>query len=295
MRSSNGHTTAPAPDVSVLMTVYNGATYLREAIASVFAQQTSAHWELLIVDDGSTDGSAAILRHVAASHPGQIRLLYHPGATNRGISASRNLALRHARGPLVAFLDCDDVLLPNHLETQIAVLHRHSHVAMVYASAERWVHHHLPFDGITAEQAWWGSNYIPPLVPPGHRPGLLYPGTLLRWMLADESHAPCMCTVLVRTDAAREVGGFDNRFEGLFDDQVFHARLSTRFPVYANDRCLARYRQHAASCCATASAAPPLRRTQQARFAQWLRQHLPAWAVENLTMEHAPSPEPSLF
>lgn len=272
MRFFDDNSSEALPEISVLMTVYNGAAYLQEAIASVFAQQTGAGWELIVVDDGSTDESADLVRKV--SDP-RVRLFQHAAGRNRGISASRNLALHHARAPLAAFLDCDDVLLPHHLQTQIDLLHRHPRAAMVYASAERWVHHDLPFDRDAAERAWWGSNYLPPLVPPGCATGLLQPGTLLRWMLADESVAPCMCTVVVRTAAARAVGGFENQFHGLFDDQVFLSKLCARFPVYAHPECLARYRQHSSSCCATASADPALRRAQTERFVAWLRQTAP--------------------
>lgn len=258
------------PDVSVLMTVWNGERYLRAAIESVQAQRTTAAWELIVVDDGSTDGSVALVEQYCTADRQRIVLLRHPGHVNCGISASRNLALRHARAPLVAFLDCDDVFLPHHLETQLAVLQRYPQVAMVYASAERWVHHDLPFRESQARQAWWGENYIPPLAPPGECCGVLEPGVLLRWMLTNESFAPCMCTVVARTATARAVRGFENEFYGLYDDQVFHAKLSARYPVYTHCICTARYRQHDASCCATALRQPAERRQQLEHFELWL-------------------------
>ena len=270
MRTTPSAHTHAVPDVSVLMTVWNGEAYLREAIASVFAQQASVTWELIVVDDGSTDGSAAIVREFCLRDASRIRLLQHPGGTNCGISASRNLALRAARAPVVAFLDCDDVFLPHHLHTQLDLLHRHPAAVLVYAAAERWVDPALAFNRTTAEQAWWGTNYLPPLVPTGNSAGMLQPGTLLRWMLADESFAPCMCTVLVRTAAALAVHGFEDEFHGLYDDQVFHAKLSSRFAVYANPDCTARYRQHASSCCATATGNPAVRDRQAAHFRAWV-------------------------
>ncbi len=253
------------------MTVWNGETYLRDALESVFQQQTRASWELIVVDDGSSDGSAELLRQYQASDR-RVRLLQHPNAVNCGISASRNLALQHARAPVVGFLDCDDVFLPQHLDRQLALLSGYPEVAMVYASAERWVDHAAAFDRAAAERAWWGSNYIPPLVPPGCHGGILAPGTLLRWMLANESFAPCMCTVLVRRSAALAVNGFENAFHGLYDDQVFHAKLSSRFAVYANLECTARYRQHAASCCAIAHGTSGIHATEAGRFRAWVEQ-----------------------
>ena len=103
------------PLVSILMPAYNAAAFIGEAIGSVLAQ-TEPRWELLIVDDGSTDRTAAI----AAGFPDpRIRLFTQP---NGGEAAARNTALRHARGSHIAFLDADDVFLPGHLETALALL-----------------------------------------------------------------------------------------------------------------------------------------------------------------------------
>lgn len=270
MPLNSSATVGQLPDVSVLMTVLNGQSYLDEAIQSVLGQQTQARWELIVVDDGSSDGSIAIVERYCALHPRRIHLLRHPGHNNRGISESRNLALRHARSPLVAFLDCDDIFLPHHLTTQMAILAEHPEVAMVYASAERWVNHDLPFTQAVAERAWWGSNFIPPLVPPGAASGVLQPGTLLRWMLEDESLAPCMCTVVARTAAARAIHGFEAEFQGLYDDQIFHIKLSSRYPVFAHCACTARYRQHSTSCCAKARQQAQVRIQEAARFAAWI-------------------------
>src|SRR5262245_60211168 len=95
--------------------------FLDEAIESVRAQ-TCDEWELLLVDDGSTDGSTAVALRHAERDPGRIRYLEHPGHENHGMSASRNLGVSHARGQYVGFLDADDVWLPRKLEQQTAIL-----------------------------------------------------------------------------------------------------------------------------------------------------------------------------
>ena len=271
MLLSNSRAVVVPTDVSVLMTVFNGERYVQEAIESVLQQQTNAQWELIVVDDGSSDRSVLFVEQYCELYPKRIFLLRHPGNVNCGISASRNLALRHASSPLVAFIDCDDVFLPHHLAAQVAILSQHPEVAMVYASAERWVNHQVPFNQQEAQTAWWGSNYIPPLVPPHSACGVVQPGTLLHWMLEDESFAPCMCTVVVRTAAARAVSGFEDEFQGLYDDQVFHAKLSSRFPVFAHCVCTARYRQHGTSCCAKASQQTQVRVQAKARFTAWVQ------------------------
>src|SRR5256885_11136720 len=117
--------------VSVVMPFLNLAQYLGEAIESVLAQ-TYPSWELLLVDDGSTDGASEIARSYAARHPERIRYLEHPGHRNRGMSASRNLGLQQSRGALVAFLDSDDVWLPEKLARQVATLDAHPEAQMTF-------------------------------------------------------------------------------------------------------------------------------------------------------------------
>src|ERR671930_538107 len=100
------------PLVSVVVIFLNAERFLQEAIESVFAQTYPA-WELLLVDDGSSDESTAIAQCYAAHHAGQVRYLEHPRHANRGMSASRNLGIRHAHGAYIAFLDADDIWFSN--------------------------------------------------------------------------------------------------------------------------------------------------------------------------------------
>ncbi len=102
--------------VSIIMPCYNNAAYIEGAVRSVLAQ-TYPHWELLIVDDCSTDGSPELLR--AFSDP---RIHVWRNETNSGAAVSRNRALREARGRWVAFLDSDDQWHPEKLEKQIAFM-----------------------------------------------------------------------------------------------------------------------------------------------------------------------------
>src|SRR4051812_27035882 len=115
----------PAGLVSVITIFLDGERFLAEAVDSLLAQ-TYADWELLLVDDGSSDGSTAIARAYAAGRPERIRYLEHEGHANLGMSASRNLGLQHARGEYVAFLDADDVYRPEKLERQVALLQAHA-------------------------------------------------------------------------------------------------------------------------------------------------------------------------
>jgi glycosyltransferase involved in cell wall biosynthesis len=123
--------------VSVVMIFLNAAKFIEEAIESVFAQ-TYSSWELLLVDDGSTDASTEIARNYANQYVDQVRYLEHAGHKNRGMSASRNLGTRNCKGKCVAFLDADDLWLSHKLERQTAILESKPKVAMVYGATQYW-------------------------------------------------------------------------------------------------------------------------------------------------------------
>src|SRR5438093_8888063 len=106
------------PLVSSIIIFFNAEKYFAEAIDSALAQ-TYPNWELILCDDGSTDGSTQIARKYAERYPDRVRYCEHEGHVNRGMSATRNLGLRHARGELIAWLDADDVWLPHKLARQV--------------------------------------------------------------------------------------------------------------------------------------------------------------------------------
>jgi teichuronic acid biosynthesis glycosyltransferase TuaG len=101
--------------VSVVMPAFNTERYIAQAIRSVLGQ-TYPHWELIIVDDGSTDNTAGVVR--TFKDP-RIRYLFQ---SNAGQSAARNVAVRASNGPLLAFLDSDDLWMSNKLELQMKAL-----------------------------------------------------------------------------------------------------------------------------------------------------------------------------
>ena len=101
--------------VSVIIPVYNTQPYLRECIDSVLHERDFPKWQVLLVDDGSTDGSVGILREYAEKYANISVLGFSEPPLQRGPSAVRNLGLRHARGQYVFFLDSDDVVLNDHI------------------------------------------------------------------------------------------------------------------------------------------------------------------------------------
>ncbi len=100
------------PAISVIVPVYQAEALLPQCVESVLAQ-TFSDWELLLIDDGSRDGSPALCDGYAAKDP-RIRVFHKP---NGGVSTARNLGLEQATGPYIAFLDADDAFEPAALET----------------------------------------------------------------------------------------------------------------------------------------------------------------------------------
>lgn len=110
--------------VSVILPVYNAEKYINEAVQSVIDQYWK-NWELLIVNDGSTDGTRIYLDSLADS---RIKVIHQE---NRGVSAARNVALDLAKGEYITFLDADDVLPPMSLEARVSYLQTHPEVDIV--------------------------------------------------------------------------------------------------------------------------------------------------------------------
>jgi glycosyltransferase involved in cell wall biosynthesis len=255
--------------VSIVTPFLNARRFIQESIESVLAQ-TYDDWELLLVDDGSTDDSRSIALRYAEAHPDKIRYLAHDGRQNKGASAARNLGARHAKGEYLAFLDSDDIYLPEKLQQQVPLLDAHRDVALVYAATEYWSSWSgRPED---AGRDWIWRKY-------GAEPNtVIDPPRMLIAFLQDGGTVPCMGSVLVRRTAVERVGGWEESFRHICTDQVFHAKLSLRFPVLIADECWDRYRQHEDSSCRTVARAG---QTDAAfkRYLDWLETYL---AVENV-------------
>ena len=132
---------APAADsavtqVSIVTPFLNSEAHLAEAIASV-RSQTVPGWELLLVDDGSTDGSPVIARS-AADADERIRLIVRSAGAPHSAAAPRNAGIAAARGQFLAFLDADDLYEPHMLATTLDALERHPDAGMVFGPTRWW-------------------------------------------------------------------------------------------------------------------------------------------------------------
>ena len=112
--------------VSVIMPSFNTAKFISETIESVLAQ-TYANWELIIVDDCSTDNTDEVVKPFLTDK----RIKYLKNKKNSGAAVSRNYALREAKGKWIAFLDSDDLWLPEKLEKQIAFMKKNNYMFMI--------------------------------------------------------------------------------------------------------------------------------------------------------------------
>lgn len=198
------------PLVSVTLPVYQGERYVAAAIESVLAQTYRA-LELIVVDDGSTDGTAQVLD----SFGDRIRRHHQP---NRGLSATRNRGMGMAKGEILAFIDADDLWEPNKLEAQVAVLRAHPEVDLVFTHIRQF---HSPD---LSEQAR-AQLCVPEEVLPG----------------------PSATTCAVRRLAAEKCGGFDESLRvGEFIDWYSRA-LAAGLAVQTLAEVLAGRRIHGAN------------------------------------------------
>lgn len=273
--------TGAAAKVSVVMIFLDAERFIEEAIASVFAQ-TYPHWELLLVDDGSHDGSTAIARRCAAGHPERVRYLEHPGHVNRGTGPSRNLGLAAARGRYVTFLDSDDVWLPERLSRHIELLERLPGVDVVqsrYLMWYSWGEERLRID----------EDHLGPSFPIFDR--VIAPPLGLRLLLAAPSFRCGVYNITIRREAALEVGGFEDSFRGLREDDAFFAKLYLEKTTLIIPDCLVKYRRHPWSFTRrTRKAGNPMAGTAvpaDRAFLEWLRRYVTDRGVDDPALERA--------
>ena len=198
------------PSVSVIIPTYNSDGYITQAITSVLSQ-TYSDYEIIVIDDGSTDDTRTAL----ISYMDKITYLYQD---NRGVSAARNLGIRHARAELIAFLDADDVWLPQKLEEQLRFVTQNSHVALVFGDAEL-------FDVAgTVMPAYLRQKAIASC--------LSTDTTILKdaFNLLLEENFIVTSTALVRRWCLQKVGGFDESLRSV-EDRDLWLRIARRFPI----------------------------------------------------------------
>lgn len=227
-----------APRVSVIMPLYNRADLVGESIASL-QRQTLRDWELVVVDDGSTDGSAEVVERLA-SEDGRIRLIRQENSGQ--CAAPRNRAIADATGDLVSFLDSDDLLHPDKLSVQADLMDRHPDVDMIFSNMKIFFgddpHEGRDYLG----RVDWHARTAHLRTPVEEDVYLCEPG-FYRFM-STEVTSITVQTVMVRRSAL-------DRLDGPFDEEMILAedidlwfRLARDNRILYVDRPLAYYRRH---------------------------------------------------
>lgn len=206
------------PQVSVIIPVYNGEKYIAQALDSVFAQ-TFRDFEIIVIDDGSTDRTESILRQYGD------KIVYLKN-DHGGPASSRNLGISVARGDFIAFLDADDIWLPTKLERQVAFAALHPDFGIITTDAATFDH-----TGITEASAA-AHKYIPS-------------GHVLKELLFD-NWIGTSCA-MVRHECFKSVGTFDQEAFVRGEDWVMWMRIAALYPVYFLNEVLIHYRVHSQS------------------------------------------------
>ena len=178
------------PLISVIIPCYNQEPYIAEALDSVIAQ-TYSNWECIIVDDGSTDGSAKIIRQYEKDHNGKIRLICQQ---NAGPSTARNHGAREARGKYLLFLDGDDKIGDKYIETGTRYMEAHPDYTLFYTNT-------VFFGGAEGVFDIHYSTYE----------DLLFNNSIA-------------CCCIVHKEDFERIGGFDEKLRG-YEDWEFFIRL----------------------------------------------------------------------
>jgi glycosyltransferase involved in cell wall biosynthesis len=228
------------PLVSAIIIFLNEERFIQEAIASVFAQ-TYNRWELLLVDDGSSDGSTQIARRCAERYPDKVHYFEHQGHENRGMSASRNLGVRKASGKYISYLDGDDVWRPHKLEEQVAILEAHPDADMVYAPLQMWFSWTGKSQDLHLDQPYGvGKNGKHP-----YSDALVQPPRLLALFLRYEQYIPS--GFMVKREVMAQTGVYEEEFRDAYSDAVALVKICLTSAVCVSSKLWYMYRKHTAS------------------------------------------------
>lgn len=214
--------TGAVPRFSIIVPAYNAADYISQTLASV-VYQTETEWELIVVDDGSTDSTAATVRQFDDHRTTLIR------QENRGVSAARNSGFAKSRGEYVLFLDADDLLFPNSLRRLGQELDCHPEAVLAFGTCTRF-------------------ERTPPLESAARAPLRARPkpgGDALASLL--RANMLLVGGVLARREAIVRIDGFDPELK-MGEDWVFWCDLAALGPVrYVGPMPVFAYRSHRSS------------------------------------------------
>lgn len=217
--------------VSIITPFHNMEHTIAETIESVI-NQSYKNWEMILIDDGSQDQSRIIAESYAQANPERIRIINHPGNTNRGASASRNLGFANAKGELIAYLDADDIWVPDKLIYETDILKKHANIGMVMSPVKYF------FDPAREDKQPYEQD-LSSLDERIYNPSEIFPRFLQSFAIT-----PCPSATLIRRQVIEQIGGWENVFKRNCTDQVLWAKISSRYPIYVSKKIVTCYRQH---------------------------------------------------
>lgn len=211
--------TLEAPHVSIIIPVFNSEKFIQKTIESVIAQ-TYSDWEIIAINDGSTDKSLEILNKYKQELPSKIHVI---NQKNSGPSSTRNKGITEAKGKYIAFLDSDDLWMLNKLEKQVEFLESDKEIGLLFSdcyviegnriiNGKSYLERSKPFRGKIFNHLFY-NNFIP------------------------------TSTAIVRKDVLKEVGLFNQQYK-ISQDYDLWLRIAENYSVDFLDELLAEYRFH---------------------------------------------------
>ena len=207
------------PKISVMMPAYNAEDFIAQAIDSILIQDFQ-DFQIVVSDDASTDGTAAIIRRYQEKYPDKIIAIYN--SSNVGVTKNCNMALKQCTGDYVSLFAGDDVMLPGKFSKQIALMEDNPECVLCYHPVEIFDSGSGKTFFVTNQQKREDVHSTQDLLLKGGIPG--------------------GCSIMVRRDAI-PVGGYDNRLKTV-SDWLFFLEISTKGRICKLDDVLARYRKH---------------------------------------------------
>lgn len=205
------------PKVSVVIPAYNSERFIAETLESVF-NQSYQDFEVIVVDDGSSDGTDKVI----SRYEGRLTYIRKK---NEGISVARNTGIAQARGEYVAFIDHDDIWLPEKLKEQMALLEGNKEIYLCFSDVY-----------IIDEKGRRGKNVFK--ICPAHS------GMVFKQLLKD-NFIPVI-TAVIKKEVFKEIGLFNPQYR-IAEDWDLFLRISKQYPVVFVNRPLAKYRIHSGS------------------------------------------------
>lgn len=217
-------------DGSPIISFFDAERFIKETIESVL-QQHFGDWELILVDDGSSDRSTPIALNYAKDFQNKIFYTNHKNHTNKGLSASRNAGFSLAKGRYITFLDADDIWLTGHLANMLHLIQCQK-VPLVCESTEYWYNWNNPSKSNKLIHIGAEANQI-------HFP----PALSLQLYPLGEGSSPCMHALIIEKETILKYRGFDESFTGMYEDIVFLSKIFLNEPVFISSTCNNLYRQ----------------------------------------------------